>query len=208
MEWWGDWSITVTRNKEIGSDRGQIWGTVWGFIPKDWRKTRNIAVRLADVCKATILMVRIEKTTLFRTEDRGSTLLRNRYTYLPIYTVSDSTTEWSSRDRTVHLMIFRMWYKGNTTSLLPDTDDTKKVPSQKYKTPLHQYKIQGDTKSTVQDASSSVQDTRGCQVKSTRRQLFSTRYKRLSSQQYKTPVLQYKIQSITKLTVQDARSSI
>ena len=99
-------------------------------------------------------MVRIENTTLCRTEDRGSMLLRNRYNYLPNYTISDSTTGWSSRERTVHLVTFRVWNKADTDSLLPDTDDTKKVPSQKYKTPLHQYKIQGDTKLTVQDASS------------------------------------------------------
>jgi hypothetical protein len=168
VEWWGDWSITVTRNKERGSDRGQIWGTVWGFKWRDWRKTRNTAARLADVCKATILMVRIEKTTLFHTEDRCSMLLRNRYKYLPNYTVSYSTTEWSSRDRTVHLTIFRMWDKGNINSLLPDTDDTKKVPSQKYKTPLHQCKLQGDTTLRVQDASSSIKDTTDYQVNSTR----------------------------------------
>jgi hypothetical protein len=57
-------------------------------------------------------------------------------------------------------MIFRMRDKGNTISLLPDTDDTKKVPSQKYKTPLHQYKIQGDTTLRVQEASSAIKDIR------------------------------------------------
>ena len=91
---------------------------------------------------------------------------------------------------------------------MPDTDDTKKVPSQKYKTPFHQYKIQWDTKLTVQDASSSIQDTRDYQVNSTRSNFISTRNNGISSQQYKTPVLQYKIQGATKPTVQEASSSI
>jgi hypothetical protein len=128
-----------------------------------------------------VIVVRIEKTTLFRMEERCSMLLRNRCKYLPKYTVSDSTTEWSSRDRTVHLITYRM----------RDTNDTTKVPCQKYKTPLHQYKIQG-----------------GYHVNSTRLQLFNTRYKGLPSQQYKTPVLQYEIQGATKPKVQEASSSI
>ena len=84
----------------------------------------------------------------------------------------------------------------------------KGIPSQQYKTPVLQYKIQGATESTVQDATSSVPDTRGYQVNRTRRQFFNTKYKGLSSQQYKTPVLQYRIQGDTKLIVQDANFSI
>ena len=67
---------------------------------------------------------------------------------------------------------------------------------------------QEGTKSKVQDATSSVQDTRGKQVNSTRCQFFNTRYKGLPSQQYKTPVRQYKTARDTKLTGQDASSSV
>jgi hypothetical protein len=35
-----------------------------------------------------VVVVRIVKTTLFPIEDRGSMFLRNRYKYLPNYTVS------------------------------------------------------------------------------------------------------------------------
>ena len=69
---------------------------------------------------------------------------------------------------------------------------TKKVPSQKYKTPLYQYKIQGDTKLTVQDASSSIQDTRDHQVSSTRRNFISKRYKGIDNK----PTVQRAISSI------------
>ena len=40
-----------------------------------------------------VVVVKIVKTTLFPTEDRGNMFLRNRYNYIPNYTVSDSTRE-------------------------------------------------------------------------------------------------------------------
>jgi hypothetical protein len=106
------------------------------------------------------------------------------------------------------LVSFRMWVKEYTNSLLPDTDDTKKVLSQQYKTPVIQYKIQGATRSTVQDASSSMQDTSEYQVNNTRRHLFNTIYKGIPRQQYKTLVLQYMIQGATRSTVQTSSSTM